>query len=469
MSDKLATTGEAALSTRPAFDASARHRRLLEGRILLTMLRLAGPTVIGSLAGISSSIIQMHFVGRLGVEPLAGLTLVFPCLTLMQLIASGGIGAGVSSAIARSLGAGRKADADALVVNAAFLAVAFGVVFAGTALLLGPTLYRLLGGNGPTLAASLAYSNWAFSASVFVWLSTLMISALVGSGNTVAPQIVAVLALVTVPISAALIFGWGPIPSMGIAGGGLAFACYHFASTAALICYLRSARSSLRLRFDVRLIEWRLMRDILRVGTVSALTVAVPTLSVAIVTAAIARFGVGAVAGYGIAIRADYLLVPLYFGICAGIMPMVGTNFGAGQIQRARRIAWTGALIAAGIGAGANLFLALVPSAWVGLFIDDPAVLASSSLYFRIAGITFPLSALAIVLGAAAQAAGRPLWPFAAVTVRLLVAGGGSWLVVAGIGGRIEELFIMLALGAICYGGVMAGGQLFGRTIPERT
>jgi Na+-driven multidrug efflux pump len=255
---------------------------------------------------------------------------------------------------------------------------------------------------------------------------------------------------------------------MGIAGGGLAFACYHIASTAALIGYLRSARSSLRLRFDVRLIEWRLMRDILRVGGVSAFSAAVPTLSVALITAAIARFGAGAVAGYGIAIRADYLLLPLYFGICAGIVPMVGTNFGAGHIQRARRIAWTGALIAAGIGGSASLFLALDPSAWVGLFSDDPTVLASSSLYFRIAGITFPLSALAIVLGAAAQAAGRPLWPFAAITVRLLVAGGGSWLVVVGIGGRIEELFVVLALGTISYCGVMAGGQLLGRTIPER-
>jgi Na+-driven multidrug efflux pump len=105
------------------------------------------------------------------------------------------------------------------------------------------------------------------------------------------------------------------------------------------------------------------------------------------------------------------------------------------------------------------LFLALVPSAWVGLFNDDPAVLASSSLYFRIAGITFPLSGLAIALGAAAQAAGRPLWPLRPSPFRLLVAVGGSWLDVAGIGGRIEELVIVLALGAVCYCGVMAGGN----------
>jgi MATE family, multidrug efflux pump len=469
LSGQQAAMSEAPPPPKPAFDAlAARRQRLLEGRILPTIFRLSGPTVVGSLATISSSIIQLHFIGRLGVGALASVTLVFPCLSMMQYIASAGFGAGVASAIARSLGAGRRADAEALVLNAVVLAVAFGVTFAGLALYFGPTLYRLIGGTGPTLAASLAYSNWVFGAAPFVWLSAFLICALIGSGNTVVPQIMAIAGIiVVVPLSLTLIFGWGPIPAMGLAGGGLALACYNVAATAALIGYFRSSRASLRLRFDYRLIEWRLMRDILHVGFFAALGVAIPALSVTLITAAVARFGADAVAGYGIAIRADYLLLPLYFGICSGIVPMVGANFGAGQIRRARRIALTGAFIAGGIGCAAGLFLALAPSAWIGLFNKDPAVLASGSLYFRIVGIQFPLSAIAFVLGGAAQAAGRPLWLSAAVTARLTVAGGGSWLVVAGIGGRLDEVYVMLAIGAIFYCGVLAVGQFLGRTIPE--
>jgi Na+-driven multidrug efflux pump len=264
-------------------------------------------------------------------------------------------------------------------------------------------------------------------------------------------------------------FGWGPMPRLGIAGGGLAFACYYVVATAALIGYFRSGRAPLRLPLDLRLIEWRLLREILQVGGLSALSAAIPTLSVTLVTAAVARYGIDAVAGYGIAVRADYMLLPLYFGICAGVLPMVGTNVGAGQIRRARRIAWTGAFIAAGIGGAAGLTLALAPRAWLGLFNDDPAVIASGSLYFRIVGIQFPLSALALVLGSAAQGAGRPFWPFAAVAARLVIAGGGSWLVVAGIGGRLETLFAVLAMGGIFYCGVMTAGQISGRTIPDRS
>jgi putative MATE family efflux protein len=472
LTDAQMSTDRKSPATAPTPDAvSARQRRLLEDPILPTILRLAAPTVVGSLAQISTGIIQMHFIGALGVDALAGVTLVFPCLTLMQLVASGGIGAGVASAVARSLGAGSRADAEALVLNAVVLAIGFGAVFTAAGLLFGPTLYRVLGGTGAALDASLAYSNWVFGVSACVWILSLLVSALIGAGNTTTPQIVAVFALVVVPLSPALMFGWGPMPKLGIAGGGLAFACYYVVATAGLIAYLRSAHAPIRLPFDLRLVEWRLLRQILLVGGPSALSAAIPTLSVALVTAAVARFGTEAVAGYGIAVRADYLLLPLYFGICAGVLPMVGSNVGAGQIERARRIAWTGAVISAGIGAAAGLSLALAPSTWIGLFHNDPAVIASGSLYFRIAGIQFPLSALALVLGAAAQGAGRPLWPFAAVTARLVIAGGGSWLVVTVVGadGPLGALYAMLAIGGIFYCGVLTTGQVLHRTIPDRS
>jgi putative MATE family efflux protein len=459
-------TGAVAASAPDA--ASSRRQQLVEGPILRTILRLAAPTVVGSLAQMTAGIVQMHFIGLLGVDALAGVTLVFPCLTLMQIVASAGIGAGVASAVARNLGAGRRADAEALMLNAVVLAIVFGIMFTAAGLLLGPGLYRLLGGTGPVLAASLAYSNWMFGASVFVWILSLLINGLIGSGNTTAPQIFSVFALVVVPLSPALMFGWGPLPRLGVAGGGLAFACYYALAAAALIGYLRSGRASLRLPLDLRLIEWRLVRAILQVGGLAALSAAIPTLSITLITAAVARFGTDAVAGYGIAVRADYLLLPLYFGLCAGVLPMVGTNVGAGQIRRARQIAWTGALIAASIGAAAALSLALAPQAWIGLFTSDPGVIASGSLYFRIVGIQFPLSAFALVLSAAAQGAGRPFWPFAAITTRLVTAAGGGWLVVAGIGGHLEALFVMLAIASVCYCATITAGQVSGRTIPDR-
>lgn len=467
--DQHAMTDEDALDVQRRPDrAAATPQRLLEGPLLGTITRLAAPNAIGAIAQISASVIQMHFVGMLGVDVLAGVTLVFPCLSLMQLVATGGIGVGVASAVARGLGAERRADAEALVLNAIVLAVAFGILFATMEVLFGPTLYRLLGGTGAAFAASLAYANWVFGSAVFVWIVNLLVSALVGSGHTIVSQVVSLFWLVVmVSLSPALMFGWGPMPRLGIAGAGLAFACYYVVATTLLIGYLRSGRAPLKLQFDVRLIQLRLMRQIMQVGALSALGVAIPVLSLTLVTSAVARFGVNVVAGYGLATRTDFLLLPLYIGLCAGVLPMVGANVGAGQIGRARRIAWSGALIASCIGGIAALFLALVPSAWLRLFSNDPVVVASGSLYFRIAAIHFPFTALAIVLGAAANGAGRPSWPFAAAIARAVVSGGGSWLVVTGTGGQLETLFAVLAIAGVFQCGVMIAGQILGRTIPD--
>jgi putative MATE family efflux protein len=442
---------------------------LLEGPIFRTILRLAAPNVVGSLAQISAGVIQMYFIGLLGIDALAGVTLVFPCLSLMQLVAGGGIGAGVSSAVSRSLGAGRRADAEALVLNAVILAIAFGIVFAAAELLLGRVLYRLLGGSDAALAASLAYSHWVFGASVFVWTLNLLVCALIGSGNTVVPQIISLFFLVVVPLSPALMFGWGPMPHLGIAGGGLAFACYYVVATTALVGYFRSQHTTLRLPLDFRLVEWRLLREILRVGGPSAVSAAIPAISLMLITAAVARFGTDAVAGFGIAMRVDYLLLPLYFGICAGVLPMVGANFGAGKIRRARLIAWAGALISAGIGSIAGLSLIVAPWAWVSLFSNDSAVIAYGSLYLRVVGLQYPLTALGIVLSAAAQGAGRPLWPLVAVTARVAIAAGGGWFVVAALGAPIEALFAILAIGGVSYCGIITAAQVLGRTIPGRS
>ena len=262
----------------------------MEGPILGTILRLATPTLVGSLAQIAVNLTQMHFIGLLGVDALAGVALVFPCLTLMQIVAGAGIGPGVASAVARSLGAGRRADAEALMVNAIFLAIGFGTLFTVARVLPWTVaLPACWAGPDHTCGRALAYSNWMFGASVFVWILILLNNALIGCVNTTAPQIFSALALVVVPLSPAFMFGWGPLPPLGIAGAGVAFVCYYVLATAALIGYLRSGRAAIRLRLDLRLIEWRLLRAILQVGGLSALSAAIPTLSITLITAAVAR------------------------------------------------------------------------------------------------------------------------------------------------------------------------------------
>src|SRR6266581_4173475 len=143
---------------------------LLAGPIVPTLLKLAAPTVVVLVVQTFVSVIETYFVGFLGTDALAGVALVFPVLMLMTMMSNGGIGGGVASAIARALGAGRKQDADALVLHAVVLAILFGLAFAIGVLGGGTALYRVLGGSGEAIEAALQYSRFVFGGAVFAWI-----------------------------------------------------------------------------------------------------------------------------------------------------------------------------------------------------------------------------------------------------------------------------------------------------------
>ena len=105
-----------------------RTRLLLEGRIVPTLLLLAWPNILVMVAQASTGLIETWLVSRLGTDALAGMALVFPGFMMMQMLSAGAMGGGISSAIARALGGGRRDDADALVLHAIIINVALGIV-----------------------------------------------------------------------------------------------------------------------------------------------------------------------------------------------------------------------------------------------------------------------------------------------------------------------------------------------------
>src|SRR6476619_3760914 len=104
-----------------------RTRLLIEAPIARTLLRLAVPNIVVMVVQASVGLIEMYFIGHLGTDALAGVTLVFPILMLMQMMSGGAMGGGIASAVARALGAGRRGDADALVVHALAIAALLGL------------------------------------------------------------------------------------------------------------------------------------------------------------------------------------------------------------------------------------------------------------------------------------------------------------------------------------------------------
>jgi Na+-driven multidrug efflux pump len=179
-------------------------------------------------------------------------------------------------------------------------------------------------------------------------------------------------------------------------------------------------------------------------------------LGVMAITTLVSPSGVVALAGYGLAARLQYLLIPLVFGFGTALVTMVGTHVGAGEFRRARRVAWIGAGVAAAATGAVGVVVAIVPNAWLGLFTSDAEVLSFGSTYFRVVGPTFALFGLGLALYFSSQGAGRVVPALVAGFVSMLVSVGGGWLILNWLHADLVWLFAAIATAFVLFGLIQA-------------
>lgn len=435
---------------------SPRTQQLLHGAIIPTLLKLAWPNVLVMMAQASTGLIETWWVSRLGIDALTGMALVFPGFLMMTMLSAGAVGGGISSAIARALGGGRIADANALVLHAVVINGLLGLATSALFLVFGRDIYAAMGGREQSLDAAVAYSNVVFTGNILIWLMNAFASAIRGTGNMLVPSLAICTGVVLlVPLSPLLIFGFGPIPALGIAGGGLAVVLTTLLMASILAWYVMSGRSMVKLT-RARL-QWRLAADILRVGGIGAVNTLNMTFTMALLTAFVgANAGPDAVAGFGTGARLEFLLIPLVFGLGAPLVALVGTNIGAGQTARAVRIAFTGGALAFALTETIGLAAAFWPHAWLELFGSDPGMLASGTTYLQLVGPAYGFFGLGLCLYFASQGAGKLAWPLVAGILRMLIAVVGGWTALR-LTGSLGAVFATVSAALVVYGLIMLG------------
>jgi len=452
-------------TAKPVSPAAARTRLMLEGPIVPTLLRLAVPNLVVNVLLIAvTPSVDAHFVGSFGLDALAGLALVFPLMMLMQQMANMAMGGAIAASIARAIGAGRREDAAALVIHALAIAAGAAALFSAVFLLGGPSIYGWLGGRGAMLSAALDYSNVIFAGAIAYWLLGALTSVVRATGQ------VAVLAYVYVgaevlhiALVPTLVFGLGPIPALGITGAGLATVISFIASSTVLACYLASGRTSVTLSLRGTRFERRLFGEILRVGAPMSLAPVLNNVALATLTSYAGLLGATSLAAFGAAVRLEYLLYPLNFGLGAAVLAMVGSNIGARQFTRAARIAWIAVGLSACVMASVSVLAIAAPDVWMGLFSRDPAILAAAAGYLAIVGLAYPFVAVNTLMSAF-QATRQPQWPLAAMSCRLLVVVLGGWIAIEVLHSGLVGLGLVTALGLATWGAVLAGAfRLYAR------
>src|ERR1700730_10537962 len=402
---------------------------LLDGPILRTLLWLAWPNVIALSAGTGVVIAETSYIGRLGVESLAAMALVFPFVILTRTMSGGAMGGGVASAVARALGAGDVDRASDLATHALLIGISFGLTFMLGMLIFGPSLLELLGGRGKVLANAIGYTQIFFGGAVLPWLMNSMAGVLRGTGNMKVPSLMILSSAVwQIVLGGTLGLGLGPIPQFGMRGVAAGSLIAYLISISIMGWYLFSGRARVVPKIRGLRVRRAMFVDILKVGLVSCFSPLQSVLTISIFTHMLAGLCTAVLAGYGIGARLEFMLTSVAFSIGIASVPMIGMAIGASRIARARRIAWIAGVVSfASLGLIGSL-IAIFPDLWVDIFTHDVGVRAASRQYLSVAGPMYGFIGVAMSMYFSSQGAAKVVGPVLAQSARLVfIALGGCW------------------------------------------
>jgi putative MATE family efflux protein len=441
---------------------------LTTGPILPTLLRLAAPNVLALTTSVSVAIAETLYVGLLGTTPLAAMALVFPFAMLVQMMSAGAMGGGVSSAVSRALGARDPDRARTLAVHALAIGAAAGLASTAVFLVFGPMLYRLLGGRGEVLDEAVRYGSVLFCGAVLTWLANTLASVLRGTGDMRVPSsTLLAMAVLQIVLGGALGLGLGPLPRLGMPGVAIGQVVASLCGVAFFAWWLGSGRARLRLTLRGVSLQREMFLDILKVGALACLSPLQTVLAALILTGLVARLGVAPLAGYGIGQRLEFLLVPIAFGIGVAAVPMVGMAIGAGDVARARRVAWTAATVSGAMIGVLGIVVALLPDLWGRLFTDEAEVLAHTRSYLHWVGPAFGTFGFGLTLYFASQGSGKVLGPVLAASARLAVVAVVG-MALAGPDAQAWHYFALVSGAMVVYGIATATAVFVTRWQPQR-
>jgi Na+-driven multidrug efflux pump len=264
--------------------------------------------------------------------------------------------------------------------------------------------------------------------------------------------------IISIPLSGGLALSWGPLPALGMAGLPLGVVLAFAFGAFVAIGYIISGHTGLSFREAVGRLNAGMFSDILSVGALASINTVLTTLTIIMMTGLMGRYGEGALAGYGLGARLEFLMIPMIFGIGAAMTAMVGANIGAGRTDRALRVAWTGSLAAAGIVGSIGLLVAVFPDLWLGMFLDpsNTAALDAGRSYFRLVAPFYAFFGLGLALYFASQGAGRMIWPVISSLSRMAVALALALILTTYTSMGVDGIFAAIGCAMLAYGLIIA-------------
>lgn len=423
-------------------------KNLVSGEIRPVLMQLTLPMVYGIVAIFLFNLVDTYFVSLLGTDYLAAISFTFPVtMTVMNLAI--GLSIAVGSVVARAIGQKNHAQAAAWVGRTFYLALTLGILTA----LLGITcldgLFVAMGAEAKLIPLIKEYLIWWFIGCVLLIIMIVLNATLRATGNTKLPSKIMMLSAGLNGIfDPLLIFGWGPVPALGMQG----------AAIATVISWLVGFVFLMRVLIKQNLLDLHLPADLfsgwlrlLSLGIPAALTNMLGPFANGILLTAIAGLGTHAVAAFGVGARLEPLMLIVVLALTASLPPFVGQNFGAGEHGRI----FQGLKTAMGFVAlwqllvYAVMALCAFPLSWI--FSDDAQVQEYIRLFLWIVPLAYMGMGFSLMTNSVLNALQKPQLSLLISLVRLFIFYVPLGYAGSQLGGLIG-LFIGCALAHLLMG-----------------
>jgi putative MATE family efflux protein len=381
-------------------------RDLTSGSLHRNIWFLAIPMILETSVLNVTQLLDTYWIGKLGSAALAAVTISVTIRWVLNSL-SNGLGIGGMAVIARRIGEKDEAAAEHAVWQTILLGASLSVFMAIVGIALARPLLQILGADATVLSLGLSYLRITLG-GIFTLMLVFVINAMLrGAGEAkLAMKVLILTTVVTVILEPIMVFGWGPVPKMGIDGAAWSNVLGFGAGLALQLFVLFRGKARIRINLSDMKPDFPLIGKIIKIALPSTMQMVFRSSSRLIIVGLVGIYGTFATAGYGVANRMILIALIPAFGLANSASTLVGQNLGAKKPDRAEVSAWWVSIYGAIYLAVAGLLLFIFARPLISFFDPTPEVVAIGVQCLRIVAPSLMISAFGIALGRSFDGAG---------------------------------------------------------------
>lgn len=382
---------------------------LRDEKVSKAILKLSIPMVMGMMIQVLYNLVDTYFIGMLNdPNQLAAANISLPVFMMLMAIA-GIIGSGSSSYISRCIGNKDYEEANKTISIATGILIIMSIIVMIGGIFMSPGIARGLGANDATFDYTYKYVLIMFIGSIPVMCSYALGQLLRSEGNIMQSVIGLTLGtVVNIVLDPILIF----VFKLEIGGAAIATVIGQMATLIYFTYAFLRGKTTLKINLKKFKYDKDIFKEIFTIGVPASLNQMLMGVATVIANNIAVEYGTLTVAGMGVAMKIMTIGTFVFMGFSAGCQPLVGYNYGCGNIPRVKEIIKKGIIITSIIGISLALIFGVFANSLIGFFASDAEVINKGAIILRALIISLPFVGGQMVSTTAAQSMGKVIVAF---------------------------------------------------------